>query len=351
MIRLSRLLFVLLPLLQLTACGGHHRQADSAAPAAPPFALPATFTGDILHAGQERMEILLNLRPDWLYQLRTTLYSSDGNMLATTARIERWQYEPAGRRLLLGGSQGSSLEYVLVGEGRLGFAGGRDAAGAMVGHELGRREQVAPFADTVRLRGMYRETGRHGELQECLSGGVFPVSDAGHGDRLSAAYGKAARDPGEPLLVALQGRLVERERGGGEEIVVVEMDRFLPLEECGGQMRTRVVGSQWQLRQLAGKPVTGKAADRPPYLVLEPEGQRMQAFSGCNRVGGSYRLEGGTLAFDRLASTRMACPGGNELEYSFLAMLDATASYRVDGTSLTLFDPAGRPLAQFIAVE
>jgi copper homeostasis protein (lipoprotein) len=347
MIRLSRLLFVLL-LLQLVACGHKGRQVDTATP---PFALPATFTGDILRTDQERMEILLNLRPDSLYQLRTTLYASDGKMLATTARMERWLYEPSGRGLLLGGSQGSSLEYVLVGEARLRFAGGRDAAGAMASHELGRQEYVAPFADTVRLRGMYRETGRRGELQECLGGGVFPVSDAGHGDQISAAYRKAARDPGEPLLVALQGRLVERERGGGEEIVVVEIERFLPLEECGGQTRTRVIGAQWQLRQMAGEAVMGKGSDRPPFLVLEPEGQRMQAFSGCNRIGGAFRLEGNTLVFKRTVSTRMACPGGNELENRFLAMLDATATYRVDGASLTLFDQAGRPLANFIAVE
>lgn len=349
MIRLSWLVFVFL-LLQLAACGGQRRQVDTAATATPPFALPATFTGDILRADQERMEILLNLRPDSLYQLRTTLYSPEGNMLATTARMDRWQYEPAGRRLVLGGSQGSSLEYVLAGEGRLGFAGGRDTAGAMARHELGRQEYVAPFADTVRLRGMYRETGRRSELQECLSGGIFPVSDAGHGDRLSAAYRKTVRDPGEPLLVALQGRLVERERGGGEEIVVVEMERFLPLEECSGQARTRLIGAQWQLRQLAGVTIAGKGADRPPFLILEPE-ERIQAFSGCNRIGGAYQLEGNTLVFKRTVSTRMACPGGNELENRFLSMLEATATYRVEGASLTLFDQAGRPLATFIAVE
>lgn len=350
MIRLSWLLFVLL-LLQLTACGGQRRQVDVAATAPPPFALPATFTGDIPGADQERMEILLNLRSDSLFQLRTTLYASDGKMLATTARMERWQYQPSGRRLILGGNQSSSLEYVLVDEGRLGFAGGRDAAGAMARHELARQEYVTPFADTVRLRGMYRETGRQGELQECHGGSVFPVSDAGHGDRLSAAYRKAARDPGEQLLVTLQGRLVERDRGGGEELVVVEMERFLPQEECGGQTRTRLIGAQWQLHQMAGMAVMGKDSDRPPFLVLEPEGQRMQAFSGCNRIAGAYRLDGNTLVFKRSVSTRMACPGGNELENHFLALLDATVTYRVDGASLTLFDQAGRPLANFIALE
>ncbi len=347
MIRLSRLLFVLL-LLQLSACGGLRRQADTATL---PFALPATFIGDIQRADQERMEILLNLRPDSLYQLRTTLYSSEGNILATTARVERWQYEAGSRRLILGGSQGPTLDYVIVGERRLGFSGGRETTGEMARHELRRQENVAPFADTVRLRGMYRETGLRGELQECLGGGVFPVSDAGHGDRLSADYRKTARDQGEPLLVALQGRLVERKRGSGEEIVVVEVERLLPLEECGGQTRTRLIGAQWQLRHLAGVTIGGNGAERPPFLVLESEEHRMQAFSGCNRIGGDYRLEGNTLVFKRTVSTRMACPGGNERENHFLAMLDASATYRVDGANLTLFDQAGRPLATFTAVE
>ena len=296
------------------------------------------------------MEILLNLRPDSLYQLRTALYAADGKILATTARLERWQYEPTNQRLRLSGSQGSSLEYHLVGKELLEFAGRKDAGGAMARHALGRQEYLAPFADTVRLQGMYLETGRAGNLQECLGGGIYPISDAGHRDLLSTAYRKVARNPGEAVLVALQGRLVERE-GGGAEIEVVEVERFRPQQECGGQTRSRVVGTQWQLRQLNGAAITTKGGQQPPFFLLEPEGQRLQAFSGCNRIEGTYRLEGTSLAFKRTVTTRMACPGGNELENRFLAMLDATATFKITGTSLQLFDQAAQPMALCVAVE
>ena len=326
--------------LALSACGG--RQAEVAAD------IPATFTGDVLDHDQGRMEILLNLRPDGLYQLRTSIYSPAGQRLASTSRMDRWQIASAGKRLILHSRQGASLAYAVMGDDRLGYVG--TGAGSMGRHELWRLDTLAPFADTVRLRGLYQESAQQRVLRECTSGRVFPVSKSGQANQIISAY-RAEGVLGEPLLVVLQGRLVEQIQGGGEEIVVVEVEQLTPNLDCDGQTRVSLIGTRWQLATLAGEPVVFEASGRSPFLVLEREHRRMQAFAGCNHVTGTYRVEYDSVVIDRHAATRMACADGTLWENRFLVMLDRVARFQVQGAGLSLFDSAGGLLATFIAMD
>lgn len=70
-------------------------------------------------------------------------------------------------------------------------------------------------------------------------------------------------------------------------------------------------------------------------IVLE-DGQ-LRATAGCNRMHGSYVLDGDSLTVVDLASTKMACPGPEgELETHMKRVLDGTMTVTVDGSQLTL---------------
>lgn len=122
--------------------------------------------------------------------------------------------------------------------------------------------------------------------------------------------------------------------------VVSPMPEFLaPLE-----------GQHWRLATLGGRPLTGDPQGHP-YIEFDQHTGRISGSTGCNRVVGGYRVTGDRISIDQAGATMMACPGGDAAERPFLDALERTERWRVRGRQLTLSDAAGRPLAQFVAVD
>ncbi len=70
--------------------------------------------------------------------------------------------------------------------------------------------------------------------------------------------------------------------------------------------------------------------------------------AGCNRYGGPYIAADGTIAFDRLAWTEMACaPEIMAHEMAFLGVMSSVTRYSATATRLTLSDDAGEESAIF----
>lgn len=110
-----------------------------------------------------------------------------------------------------------------------------------------------------------------------------------------------------------------------------------------------LVGTYWKLMTLDGQPVAVADNQREAHLILGEDG-RVSGSTGCNRLMGSYRLEGDTLTFSRLASTRMACPGDMAmLEQAWLAALAETAHYSIADQSLELQNADDRALVELKA--
>lgn len=102
------------------------------------------------------------------------------------------------------------------------------------------------------------------------------------------------------------------------------------------QKKTRrpLVGTEWQLVQLDGKPV--KPEEGKFTLTLLAEGNRFAGVGACNRLMGKYEAtEKGALKIGPVASTMMACPG-MEQEDAYTKMLEATTHYDMDGPMLLL---------------
>lgn len=81
-----------------------------------------------------------------------------------------------------------------------------------------------------------------------------------------------------------------------------------------------------------------------PGAMLAFEGTSITGSSGCNRITGSWTLDGARLAIGPLASTRMACAAASmALEQRFLALLSAVQSVQFDANgNATLISPDGR---------
>ena len=111
---------------------------------------------------------------------------------------------------------------------------------------------------------------------------------------------------------------------------------------------TQLQGTYWKLTALGTTPVNAPESEREPHLVLQAD-SKVNGSGGCNRMFGSYELNGDALAFSGVGSTKMACQDGMEIETAFLPALQRVAKYRITGQQLELLDSAGALVARFDA--
>jgi putative lipoprotein len=128
----------------------------------------------------------------------------------------------------------------------------------------------------------------------------------------------------------------------------------LLLRKAGGTPRpangaAALDGTYWKLTHLGESPVPAFEPRREPHLVLAKNQQRVSGAGGCNRIMGSYQLEGDKLSFGKMAATMMACADGMDVEQVFLKALGQVAQFRLEGGELVLLDAQGATLAKFAA--
>jgi heat shock protein HslJ len=102
-------------------------------------------------------------------------------------------------------------------------------------------------------------------------------------------------------------------------------------------------GVEWRLESVADRTIS-PPADQVPTMRFDAEG-KMSGFAGCNRMFGSYEMEGSTLRFGGVGATRMMCPDRMDIENAFLAAIHATRSFSMKEGALALADSAGAVVA------
>jgi heat shock protein HslJ len=129
------------------------------------------------------------------------------------------------------------------------------------------------------------------------------------------------------------------------------VDRYVAVaagEDCSGPVvEAMLENTYWKLVGLRGAPVAAAAQQTEPHLVLQPDQKRVAGSGGCNRLTGSYTLDGERLIFGRMAGTMMACTDGMAQERAFLDTLAKVARWRITGQRLELYDATGASLARF----
>ena len=326
--------------------------AGAAATPSPLGRLPATYAGVLPCADCPGIEYHLDLFADRAYSLRTVY---QGKPEGQFDDIGSWAVSSDGKTLILKGGREGPVMFSIKADRtlrKLDLAG-REIASSL-NYDLQRAGGFQPIEPRLAMRGMYRYLADAGLFTECLSGRRMPVAQEQDNAGLERAYGNARRQPGEELLVSLEGRIAMRPKIEGEglqpTLVVERFTGVWPGETCGASMTTAALeNTYWKLTRLGDQPVIVGARQREPHLIFRPEAQQVGGSAGCNRVSGAYRVQGSSLAFERMVTTKMACLEGMDTEQAFLAALAQVRSWRLQGQHLEVFDASGNLLARFEA--
>jgi putative lipoprotein len=137
---------------------------------------------------------------------------------------------------------------------------------------------------------------------------------------------------------------------GAPEKQIAILVQQVPPEPSGSQPAKPLTGTYWTLTQLNGQPINTESGKSEAYIELAADTQRLSGSGGCNRLMGSYELDGSSLRFKQVASTMMACPGDvMPREQEFVKALSDTTSFRIRGSALLLRSEDGTVLARFEA--
>ena len=113
---------------------------------------------------------------------------------------------------------------------------------------------------------------------------------------------------------------------------------FIMLYSCSSSRNAAQMNNlagNWRLTVFpnATKPFAEFFAMRTPEL--EFAGERVSGNTGCNRISGSFSLDGEAFRFGNLATTKMGCPGYDENVY--LDALNMTNRFRLNADQLSLY--------------
>lgn len=313
--------------------------------------LPATFTGQIPCDDCDRVDIDLKLRPDSLYQLRKT-YISGQKTEKVDAQMGLWRFSPDENLLILGKAKGLLKTYVVVGNDELKFLEweGTDNV-TQIHYRLVRSAGQDAFEDVVKIRGYFRARDGRAYFTECASGTRFEVEQTGDSATTYQNYMNTPHDVDEPMLLSILGSVQTGfdPQTDQDTIVIDQFRRFYPNRDCDGNMiRASLTGTYWQLSEIDGTQVVQDDVKDMVYLNFNPD-KSLDGFGGCNRITGTYLIQGDVVLFNRGAMTRLACREGMDAENRLLDLLDAAETYRIEDDMLMLMDQNEQVRARFVA--
>ncbi|MBV1688068.1 META domain-containing protein [Novosphingobium sp. G106] len=91
--------------------------------------------------------------------------------------------------------------------------------------------------------------------------------------------------------------------------------------------------SEWKFTAIDGAPPVGEA-------TLSFQGERLSANAGCNRMGGTWRSEGGKLVAGPLMATKMFCEGKMDQERAVSELLGNSPDLELSADRMTLKNTA-----------
>lgn len=137
--------------------------------------------------------------------------------------------------------------------------------------------------------------------------------------------------------VKASGRIVHRHGIETGDRLILSLTSLMPMPSKAGKytpVSSGFMGTDWRLEDLAGTPVLSDATATLSF----PEAGKVAGNTSCNRFFGSIEMEGSTMKFGQLGSTRMACPEpAMKQETNFLHTLAAAERFEQDGTQLLIY--------------
>lgn len=102
---------------------------------------------------------------------------------------------------------------------------------------------------------------------------------------------------------------------------------------CGNYLFQDGIEGNWTLVKISDKVIDVTEYPKPPTIKIKD--QKIHGYSGCNTYGGQALITGKTILFDRMFSTRMACPN-MQYEDTYLKLVQSATSYEVIKNRLVL---------------
>lgn len=202
--------------------------------------------------------------------------------------------------------------------------------------------------------GMFRYLADAAIFTDCQTRQRWPVAMEGSYKALEAAYVQMRREPGEELMVTVEGQVQSRPGAdGGRPVPTLIVARYIgvwPGETCGAAGATSPLQeTYWKLTRLEGKPVIVAPNQQEPNLVFRKADNLVTGSGGCNNLTGTYRLKGNEVTFSAIAVTRRACVTGMDIEGALFAAIAKVQSWKILGEHLELYDTSGKMVARFEA--
>ena len=324
-----------------------------------PIALPASFEGEIPGAGGP-VRWHFDLTRDGRFQARQTFAGEPAPNRFDD--IGRWRWHAASGRLELRGARHERLWLQPLPDGRtlrkLDVSGRPIASATGHNDRLKRLPRHAPIEPRIVATGMFTYYADAASIVLCPDGRRLPVAMQGDYLALERAYSAADKaQPGQPLLISFDGTIAIRPSAEESQpprptLVVERFGKVWPRETCGTPLADSPLrNTYWKLVRLNGEPARAFPNQREAHLIFNAKEPRVAGSDGCNRIMGSFELDGDRLRLSRLAGTLMACPAdGAAQERAFVDALGKVTAWQVRGSHLELFDAQRQVLARFEAV-
>jgi heat shock protein HslJ len=122
------------------------------------------------------------------------------------------------------------------------------------------------------------------------------------------------------------------------KILVAGLFAIFALTACAGGKGTPSIEGQWKLVSYGppGSPANQISAAPDVETSIEFKDGQMSGNVGCNSFGGEYSVDGDTITFGPVMSTMMFCEAVAAQESGTLAVFHETASFVLDGDTLTI---------------
>jgi len=203
---------------------------------------PATYSGILPCSDCEGTRYTLNIWSDQVFFRRMTHLGNGEGEGTGFDDIGHWSFSADGAALIFSSKDETPEVFAIEGREMLRKL---DIDGNPIESELNctlvRQKKMDWFEPHVRLHGMYSYVADAGVFTECLSRLNIPVAPEAGNAALERSYSFARGETGEPLLVSLEGRIINRSKADGVgKVQVLVVEKFLnlwPGESCWPEVK------------------------------------------------------------------------------------------------------------------